>query len=461
MRSLNEQEHRQRLINLRDTDNLIKSCSSKYTVKNYMSGQVIYNLGEYPARFSIMPTEYDYKLLKEFADSGVKLIQIHEDWNDSIRVLGADKFSSFDDEGMKKFIELVHMLGMKIIPYMSSGYFHKTDPDFKEEWAQYDPIYSCTNLHMDYAMCSPASPGWRAYLIPKLKGMLDKYEFDGLYNDSGYYPLCKIDGTRPEHISPEPETPEHDAALEDLLGVIMDMVHERGGVVKLHYSGIEGPKCTSKVYDYLWVGEGIDNIDYVRDVTKYYAPYVVPCLGLTFAEPPDEDEHYLNSIPYMQFPLRVDGRPYTGERAFVPGVKYKPFEQDEFRKLFKKVYENYLAHPNGPYVYGEWDSMLYPRPDARRKWLYYLNLYLPMVNDNSKCWIDIKESGIFIGNVSKDVVASMFVNEKIYLVLANFSKSNEFVETKCKYKNREVTGCVGSRFEIPSRQLLFLEKIIE
>ena len=60
----------------------------RHRVHNYIPGQVIYNLGEYPAKFSIKPTEYDYNLLKKLSDSGAELIQIHEEWNDAIRHLG-------------------------------------------------------------------------------------------------------------------------------------------------------------------------------------------------------------------------------------------------------------------------------------------------------------------------------------------------------------------------------------
>lgn len=48
---------------------------------------------------------------------------MHEEWNDGIRKLGADKFSSHDPEGMKAFIRLCHDFGIKVIPYVSTGFF--------------------------------------------------------------------------------------------------------------------------------------------------------------------------------------------------------------------------------------------------------------------------------------------------------------------------------------------------
>jgi hypothetical protein len=76
------------------------------------------------------------------------------------------------------------------------------------------------------------------------------------------------------------------------------------------------------VYDYLWVGETVDSIDSLRTAVKNHPPYVVRCLDFSRATIPKEDEMYLQSIPYMQFPLLLGGRPVTGERAVIPGIHY-------------------------------------------------------------------------------------------------------------------------------------------
>ena len=164
---MNTEYHRRRLTNLRDANDAVSSCMAEHRIGEYLAGQVIYNLGEYPLPFSIAPTEYDEALLQQFADHGVGLIQLHEEWNDSQRVLGADKFSSHDEPGLARFIELVHSLGMKIILYASTGFFEATDPDFDPAWAH--PDAHLIELWYDYARCSPASPGWRAYLLPHLE----------------------------------------------------------------------------------------------------------------------------------------------------------------------------------------------------------------------------------------------------------------------------------------------------
>ena len=118
MRAFSLEEQRNRLENIRFAESSVKKCEKRVRIHDYIPGQVIYNLGSYPAKFSIKPTEYDYELIKSLAQKGVGLIQVHEAWNDSIRIMGADKFTSHDPEGMKEFIKLCHSFGIKILPYL-------------------------------------------------------------------------------------------------------------------------------------------------------------------------------------------------------------------------------------------------------------------------------------------------------------------------------------------------------
>ena len=78
---------------------------------------------------------------------------------------------------------------------------------------------------------SPASAGWRAYLLPHLVRILDDYGVDGLYNDLGYIPLAgnPRPPTRDEVLAFE-ERADHDGALTDLLAIIYAEVKRRGGI---------------------------------------------------------------------------------------------------------------------------------------------------------------------------------------------------------------------------------------
>ena len=447
--------HRWRLRNLADANQVVCSCLREQALAGYLAGQVTYNLGEYPARFSIAPTEYDEQLLRQFAEHGVTLIQIHEEWNDSQRCLGADKFSSHDPEGLRRFVETAHVMGMRVLLYASTGFFEATDPNFMPEWAH--PASHLVELYYDYARCSPASPSWRAYILPRLARIMDEFGVDGLYDDLGYIPLHQLQPADPSHVSPTPETDGHDAALEDLLGLVMCLAHKRGGVLKIHHSGSGCPKGHSRIYDYLWVGEGVQDLDSLRRDTKNLEAYVVPCPDMSRAAIQNEDDLYLHSVPYVQFPLRVDGRPCTGQRAAVPGMNYRRGEDCFWTRHMRAVWQQYQQHPDSPPMYGWWDS--FPgRPTARSRWFHHLDLYRPMVKDGSHAWVEIQDGSLFVLPVPAGLTASLFVNEAVYLVLANYGRSPVEISSLWTWRDRE-TGQTGQTLAVPPRTLRYLVRV--
>ena len=125
MKQLTLEQHRARINNLREARKSIKKLTRELRIHDYLPGQIIYYLGDYPAKMSIKPTEYDFNLLKSYAENGVDMIQVHEEWNDSIEKYGSDKWHSNDPEGMKEFVELCHYFGIKIILYCSASYIHE------------------------------------------------------------------------------------------------------------------------------------------------------------------------------------------------------------------------------------------------------------------------------------------------------------------------------------------------
>lgn len=448
---MTSEDHRQRLQNFADMHAMLGDMPWQ-AVRDYIPGQVVYNLSEYPVATPLGPNEYDEELLGRFASEGVGLIQIHEDWNDSQRVLGADKFSSPDPEGLQRFVDLVHSLGMRIIPYISTGYFDVKDPDFQDSW--HDPQRGrLIELYFDYAHCSPSSPEWRAYLLPRLEQVLDQYGFDGLYNDMGYarhldgQPL--LDG----QVRPAPHT---HAAMEDLLSLVYEMVKQRGGIVKCHGCP---PECTERmrVYDYLWVGEAVKSLEKLRDDSRNLQPYLSPCPDMSRAEVVDEHELYLYTIPYLQFPLRVDGRPVTGERASAPGVAYPPEEKCFWTRHMRAIRKFYLEHPEGPYNYGWWDSSP-GRPQARDLWFDHLRLYRPMVENQSRAWVEVGQTPLFKWRLPEKVTATFYVNTETYLVLANFGDQAAIVDSAWEWENRR-TGERASKITLQSRQLAFLKRV--
>ena len=451
MKAMSLEQTRRRIENIESADRDNRQFFRRHRIHDYMPGQVTYNLGDYPARFSVGPTEYDYEMLKELSEKGVELLQVHEEWNDAIRCLGADKFSSFDPEGMKKFVEACHSFGIKIIPYISTGYFEETDPDFREDFTR--GTFALRADYFNYRKCSAGSPTWRKYLLDHVFEALDEYGFDGVYNDWGYdgleYARQKLSAEGKDPNAASVIEMPYDPILEDLLSEIYTEVKRRGGSVKIHADRNNTTPTKDKVYDYLWIGENVSGGEF--GIGKGYEPYVVPCRHTTDPEKTDDD-YYVKLIPFMQFPLLKRGRPIKGIGIDAP----VPFRKFGDYGLWSRVKEYHEAHPEGPHCYSLWSSI----PDNPRDYenfCKYLALYKPMVTENSVAYIELRESAEILSALPENVFASMFVNEEKYMVVSNLTEADYTLELRDGWKNRE-TGEKGQRFTVKPTSILFLVK---
>ena len=462
--SMDSGNHRRRLKNLADAYASIGKCLRHHYIGNYEFGQAFYNLGEYPENFSMAPKEYDYKKLEKMASEGVSIILFLEEWNDSQRLLGGDKFTAHDKAGFKDFINLCHSYGMKVLPYLSSGYFESRDPDYDPKWSH--TACKMYGLYHRYQACCPASPEWRSYLLPRAKNILEEYGADGFWLDLGYpvwdrpefmgRPMPCYDGREKErngHISPSSESPEHDSALEDLLCIIYNMTHRSGGIIGMHYGYDVRVATSEKIYDYVMVGETIVELDQLREKIKNWQPYVITSCDMRVANVYDEKELYLHSIPYMQFPIRLDGRPMTGKRGMVPDVDY--YKECPYIEYMHNIWDFYQKNPQGPYSYMLWDSYP-PRAGRHETWAYYYHLYHPMVTSGSRAWLDIQDSSLFASMLPENVNASLFVNDRTYLVLANYGTKTRLISTCNQWRDRESSLC-GRDWNLSGRSIRFLE----
>jgi hypothetical protein len=458
LKSLTAEDHRRRLQNIAVGQQRIRSCLRKHLITNYLPAQCGYNLGEYPCRQPWDPGEYDERELDRLKEHGIQLIQVFDEWNDSLRLFGGDKYTALNPAGFRRFIEMVHRRGMKILTYTSTGFLQQTDPDFRPDWCREGDL--CRVGYWDMARCSPASPGWRAFLLPRIVRILDAYELDGIYIDGGYVQNYRKRQQPPAHdeVPAFEETPDHDGAFSDLLALIYAEVQRRGGILKLHVDGADQPRTAGlKVYDYLWVGEGVNQVDPLREAVKNHPPYVVPCIDMTFAKIENADEPYLHAIPYMQFPVLQAGRPFTGERGLIPGVSYAS-DQDFWVRRCREAWQHYQADPQGPHTYGGWDAVP-ERPETRPTHARWLKQYLPLVEEGTWAWLEVGESDLFAGTRPKDIVASVFANRELYLVLANYGLTPAEVATADAYAPTDNPAAVPAKqWKLPPRSLKVLRR---
>ncbi|HUT91173.1 MAG TPA: twin-arginine translocation signal domain-containing protein [Thermoguttaceae bacterium] len=453
------EEHRRRLENIGRCRGAIRSCMRKHLITGYLPAQCCYNLGEYPARKPWTLGPYDEEELDRLRDQGIQLIQLFDEWADPLRLFGGDKFTPVDPAAVRRFIEMAHERGMKVLPYASTCFLQRTDPDFRQAWSR-----EGDNLEVGYwnmARCSPASPGWRAYLLPRIVRMFDEFGADGIYIDGGYVwnARKRLHTPAEDEVVAFEETPEHDGAFADLLALIYGEVKRRGGVLKVHVSGDQRPQSGElKVYDYLWVGEGVGNAERMREAVKDHPPYVVPCIDMTFATTAGDDEPFLHAIPYMQFPLLQAGKPFTGERASIPGVEYPRGEKDFWVRRCRAIWEHHRAHPDGPHTYGIWDHVP-GRPETRSTHTRWLRQYLPMVEEGTRAWLEIGESALFSRPLPPGVVASAFANRGSYLVLANYTEEAVDVPTSDACVDTREPGSRPSRqWRLGGRSLVILRR---
>jgi hypothetical protein len=451
--SYSSDDHRKRLVNVGVCTRKIRSCLRTHLITDYLPAQCVYNLGEYPSRTPWEPGEYDEQELDRLKDHGIQLIHVMDEWNDRYGLFGGNKLTAVNPEGFRRFVSMVHQRGIKILAYASTGYFSGSDPEYRPEWTRPGDVIGGW---WDLPRCSPASPGWRAYVLPRMMRILDEYELDGLYNDWGYVPNADKQITEPaqDEVVAFRETAEYDGAVTDLLHLIYSEVKRRGGIYKLHADFSNQPKTGGlKVYDYLWVGEGVDNVDGLREAVKDHPPYVVPCIHGSLAKVEGQNEHFLHAIPYMQFPLLQGGRPLTGERGVIPIPRLPGVREGGF---YEAAWEYYQAHPNGPYIYGGWDAIP-PSDETRPTHAHWLKQYLPMVEDGTWAFLEITDSDLFVGPLPADCVASVFANRDLYLVLANYSRSPQRIETVEAYLPTDTTSATpATQWQLPGRSLRIL-----
>ncbi len=385
MYNFTSEDHRIRLENIRLIEKNLKEVRRKELITYYEPAHYVWP----KVRFDNL--EEDEAKLKELSEQGVNIIQIWEHFSDFFLPDGTlgDKYESdphqgewmyrpYDKELAKKFIDLVHKYGMKILPYTSTNFFVRKSPLFREEWAS----NAAFDLGARLAHCSALSPGWREQIVRQYATLLDEFDFDGVYIDTGYQRIVDYSEHMPyyddevrvasDEVLAFTETREHDGGMQDLLGLIYGECRKRGKILKLHKEGFDTVRSDFKIYDYLWVGEAVESINHIREHSKDYDAYIVPDFNYKI----DDAERYLNTIPFMQFPIMRDAKMGIGDpRAGVPDF--------ELMCKWLKLYKTMTS-------YGTWA---------------YIDVNIPKV---------VKTDG-------EDTVVTAFINRDLYVVVANYS----------------------------------------
>ena len=148
LRSYTASDHRRRLENIGVCHLKIRECMRKHLVSDYLPAQCCYNLGEYPCVQPWDPDEYDEQELDRLREHGIQLIQLFDESNDSLRLFGGHKLTPFNPEGLRRFVDMAHQRGIKVITYISTGYWQYKDRDCRPEW--YRPKDGVTMGYWDY-----------------------------------------------------------------------------------------------------------------------------------------------------------------------------------------------------------------------------------------------------------------------------------------------------------------------
>ena len=99
------------------------------------------------------------------------------------------------------------------------------------------------------------------------------------------------------------------------------------------------------------------------------------------------------------------------------------------------------------------------RAEGRARWLHHFDLYRPMVTDGSWAWIALRDTALFHAKLPAELTASLFGNDAIYLVLANYGHAPVEIATTAAYVPLTAApSAARSRFKLEGRSLQILRR---
>lgn len=420
---MTEATERKRLENLRQVRRSIDAdqCLKVIRVRNYPQGFVHYQYGHYPSREIYTPDEKDWQLLEEYGKNGVDTLVLWG-WQDFAGIEGKGVTTARDPEGLKRFVEVAHVNGLKVLPYTSTSWCDIRDSVYRPEWGR---GYRLDEVYYRFERCCPGSPSWRAHHLEKVEGLFQQFGIDGVYNDSGFALHkggCKSRDGGHVHLGAGEDTEALAVLCEDFQAELYALIKRHNGLHVFFYE-MDWMPPFAKYWDYLLVGEGVRDLRASVDKTKRYPGRVLRYpdwsrLITDEADPkwvPDMDrvpeiENLMHActIPYMQFTALHGGFHGQEEDVFtIPGVEWIPEEQDGWSRWGKRMQELKARGQRPPAL-------------DKQRWYKLLGIYKQMTKEGSVVFMEAKGRNEFVGApLPKKVVASIFVNDGLYIAFSN------------------------------------------
>ena len=213
------QQRTDRMRNLKAAEAGNTKCGRRMYIREYLAGFAVYDATPDCEAAT-------FERLKALAETGVDVL-----------VLPAQEL---DAKVVKKFTELCHFFGMRVIFTVA-------------DWGE------------------APSAQWRYEVMPGILQIAQECGFDGVFADMSRW------------------TPEgnaaHDPALEDMLWQLYTDIHSMGGIMVLRTCDGQEPPCIDQVYDYLMIDSA------------------APMLQTQGFVLPEKADSFAACIPYMQMPL--------------------------------------------------------------------------------------------------------------------------------------------------------------
>jgi hypothetical protein len=84
---------------------------------------------------------------------------------------------------------------------------------------------------------------------------------------------------------------------------------------------------------------------------------------------------------------------------------------------------------------------------------------MPLVEEGTWAWLEVRQSTLFSRPLPEQVVASVFANRQLHLVLANYGPAAVELETADHYTATTAAGAApGRRWTLPKRSLTILRR---